>query len=310
MSIICEFIDVSKFYGQNLALSDVNFTILQGHFVPLIGPNGAGKTTAIKLLLGCLKANKGNIFLFGERLDRNALNKIGYAPEHLEFPNVSVQTFLKYISSLKAVSHTQAKREIVDLSNWLGMGSKLKSPLHNLSAGMKQKVRLIQALINNPELLILDEPTANLDIFSREILLKKLKELNQDNGTTVLYSTHILSDLNKEYKSIILLKEGKVVHVGPSSLIISDNFQSKFFLKTTDLAKTKKIFENFYEQLEYSISSETGSFILSLKADESSHNSLLKMIFEELSKQAVSITKFSTSNELKTNILYKLREPI
>ncbi len=305
---ICQFDSVSKDYGKHRVLDNITFHISEGDFVPLLGPNGAGKTTIIKLLLGCQEVTQGTIYLFGNEFDRKALKRVGYSPEHLEFPLSSVQTFLSYMSSLKGLSYSQSRQQISKLTQEFGLESRLKTPISKLSAGMKQKLRIAQALLTDPEFLILDEPTANLDIFARENLLRKVRYLSQEQKITVLFSTHILSDLGNSNDQLVLLKNGKIIYFGQAFHLLELKQGSNFILETSNTTKTIQILDQFKDQLAFFLSSDTNMISLSVNNDSSNPQVFIKQILDELFANNIFLTKFSVSNDVKTAILYKLTE--
>ncbi len=303
---VCKFDGVSKDYGKHRVLDNLTFHISEGDFVPLLGPNGAGKTTIIKVLLGCQKVSQGSISLFDNEFDYKALKRVGYSPEHLEFPLSSVQTFLSYISALKGLSYSQSKQQIFQLTREFEIESRLKTPINKLSAGMKQKLRIIQALLAKPEFLILDEPTASLDIFARENLLRKIRYLSQEQGITVLFSTHILSDLGNNNDHLILLKNGKIVYSNQAFHLSGFNQALNFILETSDIKKTQRILAKFKDQLAFFFSPDTNEFTLKVNNGSTTHQLLIRQLLEELLTDDIFIIKFLVSNDLKTAILHKL----
>lgn len=302
---ICQFDHIYKKFGSQTVLDDVSFEIQRESFSSLIGPNGAGKTTIIKLLLGCLKATKGKIYLFDEEINRESLKRIGYCPERLEFPNVSIQTFLSYIGSLKGLSKSHLKFQITSLLKNFDLKNKIKSPINSLSAGMKQKVRIIQTLLNDPEFLILDEPTVNLDIFSREMLLKKIREYCSEQGTTVLLSTHILSDLENRDDYLILLNNGNVIFSGQALGLYSEAQYIDYTLETTDAKSAYTVLRRLSNQFTVFYTPNTNIIGIKIENNTSPLHLTLKNLFDELFNEKISIISFSSSNELKTAVLNK-----
>lgn len=247
---ILEFNNVNKSFNKFIALDSINLSINENLFTSLVGPNGAGKSTFIKLFLGCLKPTSGSINLYGEQICNKNLKRIGYSPERLEFPNATVRTFLRFIGFFKGLTLSEINNRTTKLLKEFDLNNKLNSPIKNLSAGMKQKLRIIQALLNEPDLLILDEPTSNLDIFTREFLLEKIKALCKENNTSVVFSTHILSDLDISLKNhnVVLLKQGNLVYSGSSSELLNSNHEfSHYEIETNNLAKTLQILKKYGE---------------------------------------------------------------
>lgn len=305
---ICEFQDVEKVFGSNKVLTDINFKLSKKAIIPLLGPNGAGKTTIIKLLLGEYLPDHGKVYLFDEELAFDNLKRVGYVPERIEFPNVTVRTILRYMGSLRGMSHQESDKMIKQLIKWLDIEFKLNSPINKLSAGMKQKVIIIQSLIKKPKLLIMDEPTSNLDIFSREKMFNLIKQLNEETDITILFSTHILSDLNSYYKQLLLLKNGRIIHNGSSSTLFSNNQKKFIYLKTNNTSKTLEILKNKPITLLNSLEKDRERLLFSItNIEEKSFLRLLKDIFEDLEENNIILNNFSFEDKLKSRILEKFK---
>ncbi|MFX0030696.1 MAG: ABC transporter ATP-binding protein [Candidatus Hermodarchaeota archaeon] len=301
---ICQFDHIYKKFGNQTVLNDITFEIQRGEFSSLIGPNGAGKTTIIKLLLGCLRYTKGIIFLFGEEINRTSLKRIGFCPERLEFPNVSIQTFLSYIGSLKGLSYSETNKKINSLLTDFDLKNKIKSPINTLSAGMKQKVRIMQTFLNDPEFLILDEPTVNLDIFSREMLLKRIREYCSEREATVLLSTHILSDLGNKDDYLLLLNNGSLIFTGQAMNLYSETQNIDYILETSN---AKRAYEVLSKSNQFTVfyTPNTNSIGIKIKNDTSPPHLVLKNLFNVLFNEKISIFHFSSHNELKAAVLNK-----
>ena len=197
---MCSFIikttNLTKYFGKAIALNELNLCVPKG-ISGFIGKNGAGKTTTISILLGLLKPNLGEAIVFDMDCWRESYEirrKLGVMHEVNAYPgNFSGKRFLEYVASIYGVS--QIGQRVKESLEDVGLAEVKDKPIKTYSAGMFKRLGLAQALIGYPELVILDEPTANIDPSGRIELLEKIKEMHVEYGTSFLISTHILSDL-------------------------------------------------------------------------------------------------------------------
>lgn len=206
---------VSKSFGSRSVLKDLSFSVPAHSVFGFIGENGAGKTTTMKLILGLLKMDRGEIFVNGEKVvyGENRTNRyIGYLPDVPEF--YGFMTPLEYLMLCGGVSgmdRMQARTEAIRLLALVGL-EKERRRIHGFSRGMKQRLGIAQALMNRPQLLICDEPTSAFDPSGRKEILDLLSSVRND--TTVLFSTHILSDVERICDEVALLHRGRIVFGG------------------------------------------------------------------------------------------------
>lgn len=207
MSIIIE--NISKTYKKQVALNSININIKKGEIVGLLGPNGAGKSTLIKILTGYISANNGEVKICGDDINENpklVKQKIGYLAENNPlYIEMYIKEYLKYIAEIYKVSFQEIDK-IIELT---GLNSEKNKKINQLSKGYKQRVGLAAALIHNPEVLILDEPTTGLDP-NQLIEIRKLIK-NIGNNKTVILSTHILQEVEKICDRIIIINKGNIV---------------------------------------------------------------------------------------------------
>ena len=207
MSIIIE--NISKTYKNQVALNSINLNIKKGEIVGLLGPNGAGKSTLIKILTGYISANNGEVKICGDNINENpklVKQKIGYLAENNPlYIEMYIKEYLKYIAEIYKVSFQEIDK-IIELT---GLNSEKNKKINQLSKGYKQRVGLAAALIHNPEVLILDEPTTGLDP-NQLIEIRKLIK-NIGNNKTVIFSTHILQEVEKICDRIIIINKGNIV---------------------------------------------------------------------------------------------------
>jgi ABC-2 type transport system ATP-binding protein len=208
-------IDVShldKSYGEIQALRDVNFQITEGEIVGLLGPNGAGKTTIIKTLTGYLQPDNGRILVDGlDVLEQTqaAQERIGYLPENAPlYPELTVQAYLQMIAELRQIAEAEIQDRISEAVYATGLADHLTRPIGQLSKGFRQRVGLAQAILHNPRLLILDEPTIGLDPTQIVEIRNLIRRLAQHS--TVLFSTHILPEVELLCDRVIILINGEI----------------------------------------------------------------------------------------------------
>ena len=209
---------ITKYYGKFKALEDVSAELQDGVY-GLLGPNGAGKTTLIGILIGILASSGGEIDIDGEhtaKMDRRYYDLVGFLPQYPRFyPNFTVSEFLSYMCEMKAVKSAEMRiREVLEFVNLSDAGAKR---IGALSGGMRQRLGIAQAILNDPKLLVLDEPTAGLDPMERVRFRNLISRLAP--GRIILLATHIVSDVECIAKEILLLKAGQLVMQGaPSAL--------------------------------------------------------------------------------------------
>lgn len=218
---------ISKLYGNTTALQQIDLTLGPGVY-GLLGPNGAGKTTLMRIMTDLLAPSTGRVLLDGQDIAVMGAafrKKLGYLPQDFGvYPNFTAEQFLLYIARLKGLSKFEAKRQTDDLLHMVGLEDKKQKKLKGFSGGQRQRVGIAQALLGDPEILVLDEPTAGLDPEERIRFRGIISDLSQQK--LVLLSTHIVSDLEAVANEIILLRKGVVLGMQkPASLLEQLNGQ-------------------------------------------------------------------------------------
>jgi len=202
------------------AVKDLSFSVEKGSIVGFLGPNGAGKTSTIKSVLGIITPYKGIVSIFGNPLSKDTKELIGYMPEIANYYNyLTPKELLYFYGKLFNINRSVLKIRIKQLLTKVGLLSKRNSLLKTFSKGMLQKISFAQALINDPDLLILDEPTTGLDPIARMQMRDTLIDL-KNNGKTILFSSHELSEVELICDNIIILKDGRLVtQSSPTDLV-------------------------------------------------------------------------------------------
>lgn len=206
---------LTKQYGSKIAVDCVSATLKPGVY-GLLGANGAGKTTLMRMLCAILESTSGEVLLNGKEitsLGANYRNVLGYLPQDFGYyPNYTAMEFLMYVAALKGIPKDMAKKRANELLEVVGLSNVANKKVKTFSGGMKQRVEIAQALLNNPGILILDEPTAGLDPKERVRFRNLLSEYAGDK--IVILSTHIVSDVEAIADEVLLMKKGKFVLQG------------------------------------------------------------------------------------------------
>lgn len=220
--------NVTKKYSSFKALDDISFKIEEGEIVGFLGPNGAGKSTTMSIITGYIEPTKGKVIVNGYDISqkaKQAKKQIGYMPENVPlYSELTVKEFISYMADLKLVKRKEKKAEIERVLKQTGLTEVKAKLIRNLSRGYKQRVSLAGALVGNPPILILDEPTVGLDpkqVTEIRNLIKSLKEKH-----TILISSHILSEINQMCNKIIIINNGKIVKIDKTENIEAETQNS------------------------------------------------------------------------------------
>ena len=204
---------VSKQFKNKIAVDQVSFNLQKG-VTGLLGANGAGKTTLMRMMAGVLEPTRGNVMADGISASSEEYRALlGYLPQNFGYyPDFSARKFLMYISALKGLDKKTAIRKTEEMLFLVGLSEVADKKMQTFSGGMKQRVGIAQALINDPKILILDEPTAGLDPMERERFRDYIGEIGKTS--IVLFSTHIVSDLEQVADRVLMMRDGRLIHDG------------------------------------------------------------------------------------------------
>ncbi|MDR0819060.1 MAG: ABC transporter ATP-binding protein [Oscillospiraceae bacterium] len=204
---------LTKTYGKKRGIDRISFAIGEGEIVGFLGPNGAGKTTTMNIITGYLSANSGAAYIGGIDVledPMNAKHKVGYLPEQPPlYPDMTVEEYLNFIYELKLVTGMKRKVHLGEVCELVGLTDHYKRLIRNLSKGYKQRVGLAQALIGNPEVLVLDEPTVGLDPKQIIEIRNVIKSLGKNR--TIILSTHILQEVSAICERVLVINNGQIV---------------------------------------------------------------------------------------------------
>src|SRR5262245_36414211 len=218
-----EAVGLSKFYGVFAAARDVTFTVRKGELVAFLGPNGAGKSTTMKMLTGYLAPSQGIARIAGHDMSTDRLSgsaRLGYLPENGPlYPDETPHSLLEFFADARGMSPSYRKERMGAVIDLCALGSVIHKPISKLSKGFRQRVGMAHALLHEPDVLIMDEPTAGLDPNQIVEVRKTLLRIAQEK--TILLSTHILQEVEAMAKRVILINEGRLVYDGPSADLLS-----------------------------------------------------------------------------------------
>lgn len=201
--------NLSKSYQDKVALDQINFVIPQGSIYGLLGPNGAGKTTLIRIINRIIQADTGKVLFDGEVLSQKHLSRIGYLPEERGlYKKMKVKEQLKYFASLR--NYENARRDIDEWLEKFSLTEWANKKVEELSKGMQQKVQFINAVLHQPDFIILDEPFSGFDPVNVALVIEEIRRLNA-NGSTILYSTHRMESVEELCDDIMMINDAKKV---------------------------------------------------------------------------------------------------
>ncbi|MEX0677163.1 MAG: ATP-binding cassette domain-containing protein [Pirellulales bacterium] len=218
-----EAVSLAKYYGDFAAIEDVSFTIPQGQVVAFLGPNGAGKSTTMKLLTGYLAPSKGVARIAGHDMaaDRLAGSAcLGYLPENGPlYPDMTPRSLLEFFADARGMTLKRKRQRIDAVVELCDLGAVIGKPIGKLSKGYRQRVGMAQVLLHEPDVLILDEPTAGLDPNQIRDVRRTIRTLGQSK--TILLSTHILQEVEAIASRVLFITEGRMVYDGPVSGLVA-----------------------------------------------------------------------------------------
>jgi len=223
--------NLSKTYGKQSAVEDLNFRLEEGQIVGFLGPNGAGKSTTLKMLLGLIQPSSGSVQIDGKDPQDQAISlkkQIGYLAENNPlYPEMYVREFLEFIANIHQLENAQVR--IQEVIEWVGLQKEAHKKIQELSKGYQQRVGIALAIIHDPQILILDEPTSGLDPNQRDEIRDLIQSLRKNR--IILFSSHILSEVEAICDRVLLIHQGKLVSDSPMKEIKD---LEKFFKEKTN----------------------------------------------------------------------------
>ena len=209
--------NITKKFGNFTAVDNVSLKLEPGRIYGFVGPNGAGKSTTMAMIMGSLFPTSGSGKVYGHPLaSTEALRELGYSPEFTSFyRDMSCAEYLHYMGTLSGMSDKEATERTRELLDKFDLNDHAGRKVAKFSTGMKKKVSLAQAMINHPKILLLDEPTANLDPTSRQEILETVREMVEKDKLTVFISSHVLTELETVISHVIMISHGKIILDAP-----------------------------------------------------------------------------------------------
>ena len=286
---------LEKTYGADMrALKGINLTVPQGDFFALLGPNGAGKSTAIGIVCSLINKSAGSVKVFDYDIDLQkeaAKASIGLVPQEFNF-NVfePVLPTVLNVAGYNGIERSEALRRAEYYLRKLDLWDKRKSPARQLSGGMKRRLMIARALVHQPRLLILDEPTAGVDLEIRRSMWEFLTELNEQHGTTIILTTHYLEEAEALCRNVAIIDHGEIVEQGAVSQLLSRSMLETFVLDTKGHAD---------------VASSIGPFSVRVRDSERLEvdvpkGETINSLFENLSSQGIEVTSLrNKSNRLE-----------
>lgn len=208
--------NLTKKFGSNVVLDNINLFVKKGEILGFLGPNGAGKSTTLKIITSFWAPTSGKVIVDGLDISKDSIDvrkKIGYLPETVPlYDDMKVYEYLKFVAEIRGLCREKLKNRIKEVVKLCGLSRVVRQPIEELSKGFRQRVGLAQAIMHDPEILILDEPTTGLDPNQIIEIRNLIKDLGKEK--TVIFSTHILSEVSATCDRVIIINNGKIVGKG------------------------------------------------------------------------------------------------
>ena len=304
--------NVTKKYGKAVAVEDINFSINDGEIVGLLGPNGAGKSTTMNILTGYIEQTSGEVTIEGYntlKKPKKAKKQIGYMPEGVPlYTDLTVKEFVTYMAELKQVDRKVRKEKVEKVIEQTGLKDVENKLTKNLSRGYKQRVSMAGALVGEPKILILDEPTVGLDPKQITEIRNLIKELGKTH--TVILSSHILSEVSQICNKVIIINKGKIVAVDtPENLENKVNSNNCIYVTVEDKENRIADIKNKIEEIKnikLVQENEDGTKEYLIEADKDVD--LRKKIFSEFAKENITIFEMKKADTTLEDAFMKLIE--
>ena len=290
-----------KSYGQQVILDDINLSIQKGAITGLLGPNGAGKTTLVSILIGIIPRDKGEIFIDGLDLDKH-LPEIqticSIVPQNLAiYPMLSAYENLEYFGGLQGLKGQKLKSRIDYCTEVASLQSFLTKRVHKFSGGMQRRLNLAIGLLNTPRMLYLDEPTVGVDTQSRNYILEMIKDINREEGTTIIYTSHYMEEIEQVSDMIAIIDEGHLILNGSKKEILKQDF--KVSIRVCELN------DALLDRFKRIKAARVQDDCILLTKDENFHDNLIE-IFSVLKSHAVEVIDFDSRDKNLETLFLKL----
>lgn len=304
--------NITKKYGSTTAVDNITFNINEGEIIGLLGPNGAGKSTTMNMITGYIEPTEGEIIINGNNISKKpqkAKRQIGYMPEGVPlYSDLTVKEFVTYMAELKKVEKKTRKEKVEKIIEQTGLKDVENKLTRNLSRGYKQRVSMAGALVGEPQILILDEPTVGLDPKQITEIRALIKELGKTH--TVILSSHILSEVSQICNKVIIINKGKIVAVDtPENLekrVTNNNVTYVTVEDTENKMNTIKDKIEQIKEIKLIKENEDGTKQYSLESEKDVD--LRKIIFTEFARENITIFEMKQADSTLEDAFMKLIE--
>ena len=285
--------NVTKKYGNFVAVDNISFTVKDGEVVGFLGPNGAGKSTTMNMITGFIEPTEGSIVVNGYDVLKKpiqAKKQIGYMPEGVPlYTELTVKEFITYMAELKRVKRKERKEKVEKAIEETGLKDVEKKLIRNLSRGYKQRVSLAGALVGDPEVIILDEPTVGLDPKQITEIRKLIKNLGKNH--TVILSSHILSEVSQICERVIIINKGKLIAIDTPENLEKKTDEKNVILLTVEDSKDNmlKLKKDIPEMLDCKLIKDNDDGTKQYMIESNANVDLRKQLFDILPKKEITI---------------------
>lgn len=235
---------LKKTYGKKTALEDISFSVNAGTCFGLLGPNGAGKSTTMKILTGIVEADNGTVMVLGMDTKKNQLSvkrTIGYVPQSITlYEELNAYDNLVFFGQMYGVKGTTLHERIKKVLTQTGLLDRAKDKVKEYSGGMKRRINIAAALLHNPKILILDEPTVGIDPQSRNHIFDMIRELKED-GVTIIYSTHYMEEVETLCDEIAIIDSGRIITQGNLKELLEQHSNKVIYIETNQIEKLESL---------------------------------------------------------------------
>ena len=304
--------NVTKKYGKFKAIDNISFSVKEGEIIGLLGPNGAGKSTTMNMMTGFIEQTEGEIIINGfdiTKKPKKAKKSIGYMPEGVPlYTDLTVKEFVTYMAEIKQVNRKERKEKVEKIIEKTGLKDVEKKLIRNLSRGYKQRVSMAGALVGEPKILILDEPTVGLDPKQITEIRNMIKELGKTH--TVILSSHILSEVSQICNKVIIINKGKIVAIDtPENLESRVNNKNCVYVTIEDKEnKITKIKDKIKEIKDIQLTQENEDGTKQYIIEAEGEIDLRKTIFNEFAKENITIFEMKKADTTLEEAFMKLIE--
>ena len=291
--------NVCKKYGSFVAVDNISFEINDGEIIGLLGPNGAGKSTTMNILTGFIEPTSGEILINGfniSKKSKKAKANIGYMPENVPlYKDLTVKEFINYMAELKYVKGKDKKKMVSDIMAKTNLTDVQNKLIKNLSRGYKQRVSMAGALVGNPKILILDEPTVGLDPKQITEIRDLIKSLAKDH--TIIISSHILSEISQMCEKVIILNKGKLIAIDTPENLENKVSKNNVILVTVEDSenKIKNVVKEIPEITEIKLIKKNDDNTIQYSLTAKENSDIRKIVFEKFAKEGITIFELKKS---------------